>query len=444
MTIFTFTIDDPKGVDLSFFFPGNLSLRAQVSGYNLATGTGYTEYDWINDGVIDTSRTYNIGVKGKDFAFPSGLGGLIATITSATLSERTFGGGGSLHQLASLSITNNSGAADEIRIAALRDLTPDVLLHSFPGDSKNSRIILEGNDGNDTLPGSQWGDTLDGGKGHDKLIGRGGSDTYIVDSQSDIIVELDGEGTDTAIAKISYRLADNVSVENLIADSGEGLINLTGNNIANRVAGNDADNRLDGGGGADTLGGGKGNDTYLVDNALDIVNESAGQGTDTVLASVSYALKAGSSVEFLRATDPSAKTAINLTGNELDNALFGNAGANKLAGGSGKDAFAFASKLGGKNVDKITDFNVKDDLIWLENAVFKTLGKSGSLAKPAKLKTDAFWTGAQAHDASDRIIYNKSNGALYYDPDGTGPVAQIKFAQLTKNLKITAADFFVI
>ena len=46
--------------------------------------------------------------------------------------------------------------------------------------------------------------------------------------------------------------------------------------------------------------GGTGNDTYYVDNAADEVTEAVGDGTDTVYASVSYTLAAGSEVEILR------------------------------------------------------------------------------------------------------------------------------------------------
>ena len=36
--------------------------------------------------------------------------------------------------------------------------------------------------------------------------------------------------------------------------------------------------------------GGSGNDTYVIDNAGDVANETDGDGTDTVLASVSFSL----------------------------------------------------------------------------------------------------------------------------------------------------------
>jgi Ca2+-binding RTX toxin-like protein len=74
----------------------------------------------------------------------------------------------------------------------------------------------------------------------------------------------------------------------------------------------------------------------------------------------------------------------------------------------------------------------------MENAVFTKAGSAG------RLLSGAFWKGAKAHDSSDRVVYDAASGRLFYDADGTGKAAQIPFAQLSKGLKMTSADFFVI
>ncbi|RDI61185.1 M10 family metallopeptidase [Microvirga subterranea] len=119
--------------------------------------------------------------------------------------------------------------------------------------------------------------------------------------------------------------------------------------------------------------------------------------------------------------------------------LSGGAGNDRLAGGAGRDRFVFdmrPSKT--SNRDHISDFVVADDTIVLQNAVFTKLGKVG------KLSSGAFWAGTAAHDASDRIIYSKGAGSLFYDSDGSGRSAPVLFATIGKNLKLTHADFLVI
>ena len=158
-----------------------------------------------------------------------------------------------------------------------------------------------------------------------------------------------------------------------------------------------------GGGGRDTLSGNAGDDTL-----------KGGSGSDTLAGGV---------------------------GNDR---LWGGLGKDVLSGNTGKDAFVFDTKLSKTtNVDTLKDYNVRDDSVWLENAVFKGIG-SGSLAKPKKLSSDAFHAGKAAADAQDRIVYDKATGGLYYDRDGTGAAAQVKFATLKKGLALNHHDFFVI
>ena len=48
-------------------------------------------------------------------------------------------------------------------------------------------------------------------------------------------------------------------------------------------------------------------------------------------------------------------------------------------------------------------------------------------------------------DATDRIIYNSTTGALSWDADGSGANFQaVQFAQLNPNLNLTNQDFRVI
>ena len=81
--------------------------------------------------------------------------------------------------------------------------------------------------------------------------------------------------------------------------------------------------------------GGAGNDTYVVDNTADVVTENPSEGTDLVQSSVTYTLAAN--VENLTLT---GTTAINGTGNALDNVLTGNTAANTLTGGAGNDTLS--------------------------------------------------------------------------------------------------------
>ncbi len=238
-------------------------------------------------------------------------------------------------------------------------------------------------------------------------------------------------------------------------------INATGNANDNVLIGNKGNNVLNGKGGADTMRGGAGNDTYYIDTAGDVVVELANQGLDSVYSSISYTL--GANVERLILTG-TAK--INGTGNALANTIVGNsanniltgaagndvlngvggndvlrggAGNDTLTGGAGKDTFVFNAGLSASaNVDRITDFYAPDDVIHLENAIFKKLASTGTLNSAFLRK------GTKALDSNDYIVYDQKTGALYYDADGSGPAKAIQFATLTNKASITNLDFVVI
>ncbi len=335
------------------------------------------------------------------------------------------------------------------------------------GNAANN--VLSGLAGNDTLKGAGGADTLSGGDGNDTLIGGTGADNmnggfgddlYVVDDAGDVAAEVAG-GTDTVQSSITHTLSANL--ENLTL-TGTGAINGTGNALNNVITGNSASNvlsglagndTLNGGSGNDTLSGGDGNDTlnggtgsdnmnggagndlYIVDSAGDVAAEVA-SGIDTVQSSVTHTLSAN--MENLTLTGAAAingtgnANANVITGNGADNVLSGLAGNDRfitgggndaLIGGDGNDTFQFDTPLVADNFVTIVDFTVGSDNVALSTSIFTQAGPVGALA------ASAFFLGAAAGDASDRIGYDSATGNLLYDADGNGAQAAVAFGSVT-------------
>jgi hypothetical protein len=255
--------------------------------------------------------------------------------------------------------------------------------------------MLDGGAGDDVLWGGAGDDFLSGGGGNDTLDGGAGADTAVLSgprSSYSIFVNQDGsrtiadlrpdqDGNDVLVDVEYVRFSDR-TLSLLTPES----LALAGTSRSERLTGGEWHDSLRGLGGRDRLEGFGGDDTL-----------SGGSGRDT------------------------------------------------LSGGAGQDVFVFDAKVARSsaanrryNLDRITDFSTHDDTIWLARKVFKGLKKKGHLAKKA------FHAGQSAHDATDKVIYNKKTGALLYDPDGHGPKAAVHFATLDKHLKMTFHDFFVV
>lgn len=219
---------------------------------------------------------------------------------------------------------------------------------------------------------------------------------------------LSATGFNLSVKSIAAALNDytGTALEKLVVKAMSGADTLTGGGKTDELYGGGGNDTINGGGGHDRLFGEAGNDK--LDGGTGNDKLYGGAGNDTLIGG---------------------------TGNDK---LWGGLGNDILTGGSGADTFIFDSKLGSTNIDTIKDFSVKDDTIWLDDDIFKKVGKVGDLA------ADAFHIGTKAGDAEDRIIYNKSTGKLYYDADGTGSAAAVHFATLTKGLALTAADFDII
>ncbi|MCF1708597.1 hypothetical protein L0V05_07175 [Tabrizicola sp. J26] len=230
---------------------------------------------------------------------------------------------------------------------------------------------LSGLGGNDTLSGGSGNDSLNGGTGDDSTTGGSGNDVFVVDSTGDIVVETAGNGTDRVNTTLnSFNLGTSAAnVENLTfigsgdfsaigSTSANTIIGGGGNDSISGINGNDSltgnggNDTIDGGTGADTMVGGSGNDTYYVNSTSDVVTEVAGNGTDTIISTVTRT--ASTSIENI-ILDGTAD--ISATGTQFSNTLTGNIGNNSLNGLDGNDRL-----LGGAGNDTLNGGNGNDTL----------------------------------------------------------------------------------
>jgi Ca2+-binding RTX toxin-like protein len=151
-----------------------------------------------------------------------------------------------------------------------------------------------------------------------------------------------------------YRLftGQAISTNNPLTIGRSGPDTLFGTIFNDEIWGLDGNDVINGGLGADILVGNRGNDTYRVDAAQDLVIELPGEGSDTVLASVTYALAPLASVETLTAASAAGVT---LTGSAVANTVTGNAAVNTLRGLGGNDT------LFGLNGNDILDGGAEND-----------------------------------------------------------------------------------
>ena len=298
-------------------------------------------------------------------------------------------------------------------------------------------------------------DTLTGGTGADSMSGGAGADLYYVDDAGDKVVETSAAQIDSVVSTVSFTLGSYVENLELVS----GLINGTGNSIANSLTGTTLANllsglggndtllglggadTLDGGIGNDTMTGGNGNDVYVVNSLFDVVSEAGTTGTDRVESLVNYIL--GTGLENLTLTGVNR---INGTGNTVDNIIIGNAAINKitglegndtLTGGGAADRFIFNSVDSG--LDTITDFN----------GLVSGVADGDKLQFAASLLVGTFdYVGnagfSGGYDNSEARV-NLVTGRVIFDADGdgTGDII-IALTGLTLDTQLTITDFVFI
>jgi len=308
-------------------------------------------------------------------------------IISGTLTNRTISGGAS-----------GTDTLDDIEILQFADgrligdvwepkpvPAPEQPIERRTGSSRSETFT--GSDAKNFTKGMGGNDFIRGLGGDDSLYGGTGNDRVYGDSGNDAVY---GESGNDQLY------------------GGLGNDRVSGSSGNDRVYGQGNDDRVYGGSGNDTADGGSGNDWVVGDSGNDWVFGNAGNDT-----------------------------------------VFGGSGNDRLYGGSGGDAFVFNTRLGSASTDRavsfdrIVDFSVTADSLWLDNAIFRKLG-AGSLAAPAEINSEFFVVGSRARERDDYLIYNKTTGVLSYDADGSGARQAVEFAQLGKNLKLTFKDFLIV
>jgi V8-like Glu-specific endopeptidase len=107
-----------------------------------------------------------------------------------------------------------------------------------------------------------------------------------------------------------------------------------------------------------------------------------------------------------------------ITGGDGNDGIYGSEGNDLFTGNAGSDTFYFDQDLN-RGIDAISDFTLEEDLIGLSKSVFTALQSSvgggfDSLDDFATVTDDA-----AAASSSAFIVYNTTNGKLFYNQDAT-------------------------
>lgn len=312
------------------------------------------------------------------------------------------------------------------------------------GDDGND--VLYGGSGNDILHGGAGNDQLSGNTGADRMYGGTGNDTYFVDDIGDEVFEFAGEGTDTVRSTLAnYKLDSNV--ENLQLD-GTGNTNGSGNDLNNAIKGNSGNNNLQGWGGNDSIyglggddiiNGGAGDDVLDGGDGTDLVTYKVGATNGVTVDLTKTKQNTGMGTDTIRNFE-------NLEGTLFNDVLYGDNGANKIAGLDGDDTIRGRGGnddlTGGSGADRFlfesTANNGTDMIRGFETGLDKLVFFTGE----GYAANAGFTLGSSAVGAGAQFLYDDATHSFYYDADGEGGAAAIKLAAILGGT-VTAGDILI-
>ncbi|MBD2534370.1 hypothetical protein H6G97_34605 [Nostoc flagelliforme FACHB-838] len=298
-----------------------------------------------------------------------------------------------------------AGARGIITALGNNPATPDDIFDLTGTD--DDQVVFTG-DGQDQVTGGDGNDYIDVGSGDDNVNGAFGND--IIDVGNGNNIALGNEGNDY-IFTLSGSSGGNVF------SGGAGNDTLIGGSSADNLSGEAGNDALKGGRGNDRLEGGTGDDILQGDDGND--NLTGGTGNDI------------------------------LQGGAGNDNLNGGGGNDILTGSTGSDIFEFSTgrafTIATFGVDQISDFSAAEiDKISLSKRSFTALDNTsngGLIASNFAVVT----SDSLAQGSSAEIVYNSSNGNLFYNQNngvadfGTGGL----FATIAGSPLLTASDFLV-
>jgi Ca2+-binding RTX toxin-like protein len=301
----------------------------------------------------------------------------------------------------------------------------------FPLSSSSTPLTIKGGAGTDFLWAGTAADKLWGGAGRDILVGGEGNDSLVGDDNAT-------SSTGAADQLLGGRGND-------VMTGGAGGDYIHGEWDNDKAFGNAGNDLIYGGLGADTLDGGDGDDQLFG------ATEASPRGNwfgEPILVEWNGATGAAANPQLwtiageAQATDTGRDV---LSGGAGNDKLFGQRGNDTLTGGTGaasRDIFVFDTALK-NNVDTITDFEAAYDQIFLDDAVFKGLGRGSVAGTPITGAMFVANTTGLANSAVGKaqIVYDTATGRLFYDPDGKGAAGAIHFASLSTKPPVTFNDF---
>ncbi|MBW4638494.1 MAG: hypothetical protein KME05_09705 [Gloeocapsa sp. UFS-A4-WI-NPMV-4B04] len=370
------TLIGGDGIDILDGGAGNDEVEGKRGNDRMIGGTGNDILEWDDgdgsdrisgnagidtvdvDGSVAQGDSFVLNQQGTQAIFDRvNLGPFRLTVDTAEQFSVSGAGGNDSFDVNDLSNTSvnlvsfSAGAGNDI----------------LDGSDSSTRLIGNGDAGNDFLTGSSANDTLNGGDGNDFVQGEKGNDRMIGGTGNDILAWDDGDGSDRISGNAGF---DTVAVEGSLAQGDSFVLNQLGTQaIFNRVNLGQFQLTVDT---AEqfTVEGEGGNDFFDVNDL-----------SNTSVASVSFSGGAGN--DTLNGSDTSTQLVGNGdAGNDL---LIGSSVADTLIGGVGDDFIA-----GAKGNDRMIGEEGNDTLAWRDgdgsdrmsgNAGIDTVAVQGSLAQ---------------------------------------------------------------